>query len=403
MEKKNKNYEGDYVLIDKKKKVYAEGYFTERSTFVVKEGSTFVKEVSKFFSELKSAANKRSELINSGVLTLTVDKYYLNTDHEFNSISQAAVVILGRSADGHIEFKQIDNMPIIKERKKNLIIYTTNVKPKITFWDVIEKTIEKAGIPLSPKEIWNKANELGTIGDFITKGKTPWATISALFTQEFENLGDNSKYYKASENPSRFFLKKLKNNNEIEKDHKEKSSFVIDIKSFMDEDFSIYKSRGKLDTKLTNLFPNEPVNRSETILLLQSMISTNHPDIDFKIGQQKHSYTGVLLLEFPSENQSKIVEARVVYSLTYLVKNLDDYSGYQKVICWEIGDLENISHDEDSHEFKPYGIGYNDSIEKGGYNLELISNKKGRYNFNIKYFKCNIEVYVLKEILYNKI
>lgn len=46
---------------------------------------------------------------------------------------------------------------------------------KTTFWDVIERTLEKAGTSLSAKEIWEKANELGTIGDFTTTGKTPWA------------------------------------------------------------------------------------------------------------------------------------------------------------------------------------------------------------------------------------
>lgn len=50
---------------------------------------------------------------------------------------------------------------------------------KTTFWDLIERTIEKVGTPLSAKEIWEKANELGTIGDFTTTGKTPWATIAA--------------------------------------------------------------------------------------------------------------------------------------------------------------------------------------------------------------------------------
>jgi len=50
---------------------------------------------------------------------------------------------------------------------------------RTTFWDVIERTIEKVGTPLSSKEIWDKANELGTIGDFTTTGKTPWATIAA--------------------------------------------------------------------------------------------------------------------------------------------------------------------------------------------------------------------------------
>lgn len=32
---------------------------------------------------------------------------------------------------------------------------------KITFWDIIEKTLETVKEPLSAKEIWEKANQTG--------------------------------------------------------------------------------------------------------------------------------------------------------------------------------------------------------------------------------------------------
>lgn len=35
---------------------------------------------------------------------------------------------------------------------------------KTAFWDIIESTIEKVATPLSAKGIWDKANEIGTIG-----------------------------------------------------------------------------------------------------------------------------------------------------------------------------------------------------------------------------------------------
>lgn len=45
---------------------------------------------------------------------------------------------------------------------------------KATFWDVIENTLKKVSKPLSPKDIWDQAHELNTIGDFVSIGKTPW-------------------------------------------------------------------------------------------------------------------------------------------------------------------------------------------------------------------------------------
>lgn len=80
---------------------------------------------------------------------------------------------------------------------------------KATFWDIIEKTIEKVGTPLSAKEIWEKANELGTIGDYYTTGKTPWATIAAYCYTDINNNGDSSMVIQTSSRPAQFFLRKL--------------------------------------------------------------------------------------------------------------------------------------------------------------------------------------------------
>jgi hypothetical protein len=63
---------------------------------------------------------------------------------------------------------------------------------KTTFWDLIERTIEKVGTPLSAKEISEKANEIGTIGNFTKTGKTPWATIAAYCYNAINSNGDNS-------------------------------------------------------------------------------------------------------------------------------------------------------------------------------------------------------------------
>lgn len=98
----------DYVLEDRKKGLKAIGYYTDKGTFVVKENSTFA---TKIFPSLPDGASKKREyLIDNNILNLINDKYYLTVEHEFNTASQAAEVILGRSASGNVEFKQkIDN------------------------------------------------------------------------------------------------------------------------------------------------------------------------------------------------------------------------------------------------------------------------------------------------------
>lgn len=97
---------------------------------------------------------------------------------------------------------------------------------KTTFWDIIERTIEKAGTPLSAKEIWDKANELGTIGDYTTTGKTPWATIGAYCYTDINNNGDSSIVIQTSERPAQFFLRKLIDKIDIQKVQKLKETEV---------------------------------------------------------------------------------------------------------------------------------------------------------------------------------
>lgn len=112
---------------------------------------------------------------------------------------------------------------------------------KTTFWDIIERTIEKVATPLSAKEIWDKANELGTIGDYTTTGKTPWATIAAYCYTDINNNGDASMIIQTSERPAQFFLRKLADKIDIQKIQKQKDTEVakkekVETKKFNERD-----------------------------------------------------------------------------------------------------------------------------------------------------------------------
>jgi len=112
---------------------------------------------------------------------------------------------------------------------------------KTTFWDIIEQTIEKVGTPLSPKELWEKANELGTIGDFATSGKTPWATIGAYCYTDIQRAGDNSTIIQTSERPAQFFLRRLQSRTNLDKLQKQKDAEITrkeiaEIKKFHERD-----------------------------------------------------------------------------------------------------------------------------------------------------------------------
>ena len=95
---------------------------------------------------------------------------------------------------------------------------------KTTFWSIIELTIKKAGTPLSAMEIWLKAKELGTLGDYVTTGKTPWATIAAYCYTDINRGGDQSMIIQTSERPAQFFLRELADKVDIKKIQKERET-----------------------------------------------------------------------------------------------------------------------------------------------------------------------------------
>jgi len=98
--------------------------------------------------------------------------------------------------------------------------------PRTTFWDIIERTIELVGTPLSANEIWSMANELKTIGDYTTTGKTPWATIAAYCYTDINNNGDSSRIIQTSSRPAQFFLRRLVGSIDIRTAQKQKENEV---------------------------------------------------------------------------------------------------------------------------------------------------------------------------------
>lgn len=76
--------------------------------------------------------------------------------------------------------------------------------PKLTLKKIAENTLRKVGKPLTTKEIWEVANRLGTIEDFVSEGKTPDATIGAYI---YWSLRDNEGIFTKEEGrPRRFGL-----------------------------------------------------------------------------------------------------------------------------------------------------------------------------------------------------
>jgi len=82
---------------------------------------------------------------------------------------------------------------------------------KMTFFRVAEKTLEQVNEPLSPRQIWKKAEELGLTKDLITKSKTPVNSIGAYIYTDINNNREKSTFIRTNERPAKFFLRKREN------------------------------------------------------------------------------------------------------------------------------------------------------------------------------------------------
>jgi len=93
------------ILSCKGKGVTANGYEATQG-FIVKAGSLAVGEaVPSMQQHVLSMFNIRQELIQNGVLQLEEDHFRFTQDYAFSSPSAAAAVVLGRSANGRVEWK----------------------------------------------------------------------------------------------------------------------------------------------------------------------------------------------------------------------------------------------------------------------------------------------------------
>ncbi len=96
------------VLSCKGKGVQAMGYEASQG-FVVRAGSQAVTDTAPSMAQhVRGMFDLRQELISNGVLAMQGGLYQFTQDYSFSSPSTAAAVVLGRSANGRVEWKAAD-------------------------------------------------------------------------------------------------------------------------------------------------------------------------------------------------------------------------------------------------------------------------------------------------------
>ena len=148
----------------------------------------------------------------------------------------------------------------------------------------------------------------------------------------------------------------------------------------MEQRLNEYKGRPDLDAPILTGAPlKEPKSEAETALLLQAMISSKHPGIDFRIGEYKTSRGTDLIIEYINKGIPAFAWAEIVSTLENLFAWPHPPEGIHKVICWELGNVSEKKSFVDGKEAK------------------LIKKGLGRYHLDVGV--DSIEVYVLRDII----
>ncbi len=157
------------------------------------------------------------------------------------------------------------------------------------------------------------------------------------------------------------------------------------VKNELEERLNDY--RGRPDLNVHNIVAppvKEPRSEAETALLLQAMISCKHQGIDFRIGEYKTSMGTDLIVEYISKGISSLALVEIVVTLEKLFAWSHPPERIHKVVCWELGKVQ---------EKQDFANGEEAKLTKKGI---------GRYHLDIgvdTIIVDTIEVYVLREIL----
>lgn len=87
---------------------------------------------------------------------------------------------------------------------------------KYTFRDLAAEVLEKAAVPLSSDEIWERALSTDIAQKIGSTGKTPAQTVGAQIYVDMRDNGENSIFVTAGIRPRRFTLRKLMSSKQAE-------------------------------------------------------------------------------------------------------------------------------------------------------------------------------------------
>lgn len=194
---------------------------------------------------------------------------------------------------------------------------------------------------------------------------------------------DWCKSVKNSDFAQAYFARKKEEDDERRREEDEKTQKEREQRalSLRHERINSYKGRaGLVAPNVIGPPIKEPRSEAETALLLQAMISSKHPGIDFTIGDYNTARGVDLLVERKDKGFSSFWWVELVSSLDKLAQWPHHPDGYHAVVCYQLGNTAERQQLSD------------------GRTAKLVKKEApGRYTLLVG--SDTLEVYVLREIL----
>jgi hypothetical protein len=166
-----------------------------------------------------------------------------------------------------------------------------------------------------------------------------------------------------------------------QRERQEREEKIKQLQQRQKDRLNRYKAREDLNASgVKSPIRKVPCNEAETALLLQAMISSGHPEIDFTIGEYNTTQGVDLTIEKHDKGIDTIRWAEIVFELANLYAWPHPPEGYHTIICYQLGDVK---------EHQAFGDGSKSQLVKGS--------KRGRHQLLIG--ASAIEIYVLRELL----
>lgn len=161
----------------------------------------------------------------------------------------------------------------------------------MTFLELAQEVLQKAELPLTFREIWERGEKMGLVAKVSGKGKTPQQTLGArLYVDVRDNK--NSALSKIGNRPARFWLKarEIKDIGEIEaKIEKEEQQEIKNKEGFLEKDlhpllvnFLYYNQRFNLHCKTINANTSKNKNKGLNEWIHPDIVGIHFPFDDFK-------------------------------------------------------------------------------------------------------------------------